>query len=144
MFLLEILPILCIAIAMILMTTTSEESLRRLVLAVVLFVSGSVGATVLILVRYGLNILYIVPAIMLVFTAGFLYLVWKNRQLAKEEQRAYDDIPTYIEDAALDHLRQYHTKQVAYHTDEAQKSLYGAGLTFLVAGMSWALVFFTL
>lgn len=144
MFLLELLPLVCIAIAMIFMTTTSEVSLRRLVLSVVLFVSGSVGATVLILVRYGLNILYIVPAIMLVFTAGFLYLVWKNRQLAKNEQRAYDDIPTYIEDEAIAHLKQHHTKQVAYHTDEAAKSLYGAGLTLLVAGLSWALIFFTL
>lgn len=144
MLLLEILPIICIAIAMILMTTTSEVSLRRLVLSVVLFVAGSVGSTVLILVRYGFNILYIVPAIMLVFMSGFLFLAWKNRELAKEEQRAYDDIPTYIEDEAIAHLKQHHTKQVAYHTDEAAKSLYGAGLTFLVAGLSWSLVFFTL
>lgn len=144
MILLEILPLVCITIAMIFMTTTSEVSLRRLVLSVVLFVAGSVGSTVLILVRYGLNILYIVPAIMLVFMSGFLFLAWKNRELAKEEQRAYDDIPTYIEDEAIAHLKQYHTKQVAYHKDEVQKSLYGAGLTFLVAGLSWALVFFTL
>ena len=135
---LQLLPIICIAIAMILMTTTPEVSLRRLALSVVLFASGSVGATVLILAKNGLNILYIVPAIMFVFTTGFLFLYWKNLKFAEEEQRL---VPPDMDDPVIQDLRSYHIRQAAYYKDEAKKSLYGAGLTFLVAAMSWGLVF---